>query len=132
MNYFNEILEINKKIILEEDNIRLDKNEISEVCNKLDTFYSRQFNLDEFIKLCIVLFNMQIFYDGNSRTILAYLTKVIDKYGYYIDADNATEGLIKLKGLFPVMYDLNEELDETEVLKLKQFIYPKNESKGRK
>lgn len=75
---------------------------------------------------------MQIFYDGNSRTILAYLTKVIDKYGYYIDADNATEGLIKLKGLFPVMYDLNEELDETEVLKLKQFIYPKNESKGRK
>lgn len=30
MNYFNEILEINKKIIPEEDNIRINKEEINE------------------------------------------------------------------------------------------------------
>ena len=132
MNYFNEILEINKKIISEEDNIRIDKDEINEVCNKLNTFYSRDFDLDEFIKLCIILFNMQIFYDGNSRTILTYLIKVIDRYGYYIDIDKAKDNLIELRRLFPTMYDLNEELNENMIFKMKQFIDMKNEGKGRK
>lgn len=132
MNYFNEILEINKKIIPEENNIRINKEEINEVCNKLNNFHSRDFNLDEFIKLCIVLFNMQIFYDGNSRTILTYLTKVIDKYGYYIDIDMIKNNLTQLRRLFPTMYDLNEELNENMVFRIKQFINIKNESKGRR
>lgn len=132
MNYFNEILEINKKIIPEEDNIRINKEEINELCNKLNNFYSRDFNLDEFIKLCIILFNMQIFYDGNSRTILTYLVKVIDKYGYYIDIDMIKNNLTQLRSLFPTMYDLNEELNENMIFRIKQFIYTKNESKGRK
>ena len=74
---------------------------------------------------------MQIFYDGNSRTILEYLTTVIDRYGYSIDTLKATEGLIKLKGLFPVMYDINEKLDESEIDKIKKFITRKQNRRGR-
>ena len=113
MNYFNELLEINKIITNDDDNVRLEN--LEEVNKLLDTFYSRDFDLDEFIKLCILLFNMQIFYDGNSRTILAYLVKVIEKNGYTMNIEAATKGLIKLKGLFPAMYDLNEELDNNEL-----------------
>lgn len=129
MQYFSELLEINKKIIPGNDNIRI--LDLEDVYSKLNDFYSKEFDLDEFIKLCIILFNMQIFYDGNSRTILTYLANVIDKYGYYIDTDKATEGLIKLKGLFPVMYDLNEDLDGNEIFIIKQFIYKKNNRKRR-
>lgn len=129
MQYFNELLEINKKIISRNDNIRI--LDLEDVYSKLNEFYSKEFDLDKFIKLCIILFNMQIFYDGNSRTILTYLANVIDKYGYYIDTDKATEGLIKLKGLFPVMYDLKEELDDIELSKIKQFIYIKDNRKSR-
>ena len=129
MQYFSELLEINKKIIPGNDNIRI--LDLEDVYSKLNDFYSKEFDLDEFIKLCIILFNMQIFYDGNSRTILTYLANVIDKHGYYIDTDKATEGLIKLKGLFPVMYDLNEDLDGNEIFIIKQFIYKKNNRKRR-
>ena len=129
MQYFNELLEINNKIISRNDNIRI--LDLEDVYSKLNEFYCKEFDLDKFIKLCIILFNMQIFYDGNSRTILTYLANVINKYGYYIDTDKATEGLIKLKGLFPVMYDLKEELDDIELSKIKQFIYIKDNRKSR-
>lgn len=130
MKYFNELLAINKKYIGEVANIRI--NNLEDVYQKLNKFYSKEFNLDEFIKLCIILFNMQIFYDGNSRTILEYFTNVIDNYGYSIDIAKATEGLIKLKGLFPVMYDINEELEDSEINKIKKYITIKPSGKGRK
>lgn len=123
MNYFNELLEINRIITNDDNNVRIEN--LEEVYKLLDTFNKKPFNLDEFIKLCILLFNMQIFYDGNSRTILAYLVKLIDKNGYAIDIEAATKGLIKLKGLFPAMYDLNEELDYHEIEKIKENISKK-------
>lgn len=123
MNYFNELLEINKIITNDDNNVRLDN--LEEVYQLLDNFNERPFNLDEFIKLCILLFNMQIFYDGNSRTILTYLVKVIEKNGYTMNIETATKGLIKLKGLFPVMYDLTEELDYQEIKKIKENITKK-------
>ncbi len=129
MEYFNELLEINRIITNDDNNVRLDN--LEEVYKLLDNFNERPFDLDEFIKLCILLFNMQIFYDGNSRTILAYLVKVIEKNGYTMNIEAATKGLIKLKGLFPAMYDLNEELDNNEILRIKNYIF-KKESKGRK
>lgn len=123
MDYFNELFEINRIITNDDNNVRIEN--LEEVYQLLDTFNRSPFNLDEFIKLCILLFNMQIFYDGNSRTILAYLIKVIDKNGYAIDIEAATKGLIKLKGLFPAMYDLNEELDYHEIEKIKENISKK-------
>ena len=123
MDYFNELFEINRIITNDDNNVRIEN--LEEVYQLLDTFNKKAFNLDEFIKLCILLFNMQIFYDGNSRTILAYLVKVIDKNGYAIDIEAATKGLIKLKGLFPSMYDLNEELDYHEIEKIKENISKK-------
>ena len=110
MTYFNELIQINKIFIKEENNVRLDEEEIQKVCNKLNTFYSSAFNLDEFIKLCIVLFNMQIFYDGNSRTIITYITKILDDNGYCIDIEKA-------------------ELDEKDIHNIKKYIF-KKESKG--
>ena len=130
MEYFKELIEINSRFIKEDNNIRIEN--LQEVYSTLDNFYSREFNLDEFIKLCIKLFNMQIFYDGNSRTILTYLVKVIDKYGYKFDIDKATIGITALKAIFPVMYDLNEEIDNNDILKLKKYIYPKGKGKGSK
>ena len=130
MQYFNELLDINKKYIKDDDNIRI--TDLEEVYFKLDEFYSKDFNIDEFIRLCIQLFNMQIFFDGNSRTILTYLIKVMNDNGYSFDIDRATNGLIKLKGLFPVMYDLDEDIDDSDILKIKQFIKAKEDSKGRK
>ena len=130
MKNFNELLEINKKYFPDADNVRIDN--LDEVYSKLDEFYSKEFNLDDFIKLCIQLFNMQIFFDGNSRTILTYLNMVIENNGYSFDIDKATNGLIKLKGLFPVMYDLSDELDYKDIEKIKKFIYIKENSKGRK
>ncbi len=129
MKYFNELLLINQKFIKEDNNIRIDNFELEEVYKKLDDFYKKEFNLEDFIKLCVILFNMQIFYDGNARTFFSYLTKIIGEHGYFIDIDKATEGLIKLKGFFPVMYDLNEELDDNEIVRITQFI-SKKESKG--
>ena len=123
MNYFNELLEINKIITNDDDNVRLEN--LEGVYQLLDTFNRSPFNLDEFIKLCILLFNMQIFYDGNSRTVLAYLVKKIDKNGYTMDIETATKGLIKLKGLFPLMYDLTEELDYHEIEKIRANISKK-------
>ena len=70
MKYFEELLNMNKELY-PNDNIRI--KDLTEVYNMLDTFYSKPFNLDEFIKLCIKFFNMQIFYDGNLRTMLKYL-----------------------------------------------------------
>lgn len=125
MTYFNELTQINEFFTQEENNIRLDEEEIQIVCNKLNTFYSSKFDLDEFIKLCILLFNMQIFYDGNSRTIIAYITKRLNDNGYCIDIPKATEGLILLKGFFPVMYDLDEELDEKDIHGIKKYIIKK-------
>ena len=75
MNYFKELLIINKKYFPNGNNIRI--TNLEDVYLKLDEFYSKEFDLDKFIKLCIVLFNMQIFYDGNSRTIFEYLTIVL-------------------------------------------------------
>ena len=129
MNYFNELLDINKKIMNDEDVVRI--TDLSDIYRLLDDFYSKNFNLDSFIKLCIKLFNIQIFYDGNTRTILAYIAKVIDKYGYSFDYERATEGLVILNGLFPVLYDLDEEINEKEVNKIKQFIDLKDKRKGR-
>lgn len=125
MTYFNELTQINEFFTQEENNIRLDEEKIQIVCNKLNTFYSSKFDLDEFIKLCILLFNMQIFYDGNSRTIIAYITKTLNDNGYCIDIQKATEGLILLKGFFPVMYDLDEELDEKDIHGIKKYIVKK-------
>ena len=123
MQHFNELLKINKEIIFEEDNVRTEK--LDEVYQMLDNFYSKEFDLDEFIKLCIILFNMQLFYDGNSRTIITYFIKVINNQEYKFDYAKATDGLIKLKQLFPIMYDLNEELDDYDIFKLKQYIHLK-------
>lgn len=120
MEYFDQLVNINRIIIGEKNNIRIEKTD--KICQILDNFYSNDFNLEEFIKLCIILFNMQIFYDGNSRTIVTYLISVLDRFGYNIDINNATADLIKLKGLFPVMYDLNEQLSDNEILKIKKYI----------
>lgn len=120
MEYFDQLVNINRIITGEKNNIRIEKTD--KICQILDNFYSNDFNLEEFIKLCIILFNMQIFYDGNSRTIVTYLISVLDRFGYNIDINNATADLIKLKGLFPVMYDLNEQLSDNEILKIKKYI----------
>ena len=55
MNYFNELLEINKIITNDDNNVRIEN--LEEVYQLLDTFNRRPFDLDEFIKLCILLFN---------------------------------------------------------------------------
>lgn len=125
MTYFDELIQINNFFMQEENNIRLYEEEIQIVCNKLNAFYSSEFNLDEFIKLCIILFNMQIFYDGNSRTIITYIAKILNDNGYCIDVQKATEELILLKGFFPVMYDLDEELDEKDINNIKKNIIKK-------
>ena len=121
MNYFNELLEINKIITNDDDNVRLEN--LEGVYQLLDTFNRRPFNLDEFIKLCILLFNMQIFYDGNSRTIFTYLIRKLDEYGYNINVNNAKEELIELRRLFPTIYDLNEEINDKTILRIKKYVY---------
>lgn len=121
MNYFNELLEINKIITNDDNNVRIEN--LEEVYQLLDTFNRRPFNLDEFIKLCILLFNMQIFYDGNSRTIFTYLIRKLDEYGYNINVNNAKEELIELRRLFPTIYDLNEEINDKTILRIKKYVY---------
>lgn len=121
MNYFNELLEINKIITNDDDNVRLEN--LEGVYQLLDNFNERPFNLDEFIKLCILLFNMQIFYDGNSRTIFTYLIRKLDEYGYNINVNNAKEELIELRRLFPTIYDLNEEINDKTILRIKKYVY---------
>lgn len=121
MNYFNELLEINKIITNDDINVRIEN--LEEVYQLLDTFNRRPFNLDEFIKLCILLFNMQIFYDGNSRTIFTYLIRKLDEYGYNINVNNAKEELIELRRLFPTIYDLNEEINDKTILRIKKYVY---------
>ena len=122
MKYFEEILAINKKYF-PEDNIRID--DLTKVYKLLETFYSKEFDLDEFLKLCTILFNMQIFFDGNSRTIINYMTQKLEENGYIYELENATKNIIALKAIFPTMYDLNEPLDEADLEKLKKNIYPK-------
>ena len=119
MKYFEEILEINKEYF-KEDNIRI--NDLTEVYKLLNVFYSNEFDLDEFLKLCTILFNMQIFFDGNSRTIIKYMIKKLDQNGYTFDLENATKNLIALKALFPTMYDLHEQLDLDELHIIKKYI----------
>lgn len=121
MNYFNELLEINKIITNDDNNVRIEN--LEEVYQLLDTFNRRPFDLDEFIKLCILLFNMQIFYDGNSRTIFTYLIRKLDEYGYNINVNNAKEELIELRRLFPTIYDLNEEINDKTILRIKKYVY---------
>ncbi len=121
MNYFNELLEINKIITNDDNNVRLET--LEGVYQLLDTFNRRPFDLDEFIKLCILLFNMQIFYDGNSRTIFTYLIRKLDEYGYNINVNNAKEELIELRRLFPTIYDLNEEINDKTILRIKKYVY---------
>ena len=119
MKYFEEILAINKKYF-PEDNIRID--DLTKVYKLLETFYSKEFDLDEFLKLCTILFNMQIFFDGNSRTIINYMTQKLEENGYIYDLENATKNIIALKAIFPTMYDLNEPLDEAELENFKKYI----------
>ena len=121
MDYFNELLEINRIITNDDNNVRIEN--LEEVYQLLDTFNRRPFNLDEFIKLCILLFNMQIFYDGNSRTIFTYLIRKLDEYGYNINVNNAKEELIELRRLFPTIYDLNEEINDKTILRIKKYVY---------
>ena len=133
MKYFDEILKINQNIMKTNDNHNIRITNLNEVFKQLNDFYHQEFDIDEFIKLCIRLFNMQIFYDGNSRTMLNYLKIVLNRNGYDIDIKKATSGLIRLKAFFPVMYDLNEEISDNEIFKIKQFTKEKKEnSKGRK
>lgn len=121
MDYFNELLEINRIITNDDNNVRLEN--LEGVYQLLDTFNRSPFNLDEFIKLCILLFNMQIFYDGNSRTIFTYLIRKLDEYGYNINVNNAKEELIELRRLFPTIYDLNEEINDKTILRIKKYVY---------
>ena len=55
MDYFNELLEINRIITNDDNNVRIEN--LEGVYQLLDTFNRRPFDLDEFIKLCILLFN---------------------------------------------------------------------------
>lgn len=119
MKYFEEILEINKEYF-KEDNIRI--TDLTQVYKLLDTFYSKEFDLDEFLNLCIILFNMQIFYDGNSRTITNYMIKKLEENGYIFELENATKGIIAMRAIFPVMYDLNGPLNRYDIDKLKKHI----------
>ncbi len=119
MKHFEEILEIYKKYF---PNVDIRIKDLTEIYKLLDTFYSKDFDLDEFLKLCTILFNMQIFFDGNSRTIISYMNKKLEENGYTFDQENATKGIIALKAIFPIMYDLDEQLNEHELNKLKKYI----------
>ena len=126
MKYFEELLNMNKEIY-PNDNIRI--KDLTEVYNMLDTFYSKPFNLEEFIKLCIKFFNMQIFHDGNFRTILKYLYVIIDRNNYNMDIDKMIQEHQELRDIFPVMYDLNDEISDAEVHRITKYISKKESNK---
>ena len=130
MEYFKELIEINSRFIKEDNNIRIEN--LQEVYSTLDNFYSREFNLDEFIKLCIKLFNMQIFYDGNSRTVFTYFIEVLNKYNYQVDVNKIANEITELRNFFPIIYNLNETINDNMIFRIKKNIYPKSKGKGSK
>ena len=130
MEYFKELIEINSRFIKEDNNIRIEN--LQEAYSTLDNFYSREFDLDEFIKLCIKLFNMQIFYDGNSRTVFTYFIAVLNKYNYQVDVNKIANEITELRNFFPIIYNLNETINDNMIFRIKKNIYPKSKGKGSK
>ena len=119
MKYFEEIVEIYKKYF---PNVDIRIKDLTEVYKLLDTFYNKDFDLDEFLKLCTILFNMQIFYDGNSRTITSYMIKKLEENGYTFALEEAANEITELRVIFPTMYDLKEPLNSSNLNRLKKYI----------
>ncbi len=127
MEYFNELLNINKKIIETENNVILEN--LKRMYPRLEDFYNQDFNLEDFIKLCIRLFNAQIFKDGNSRTIYTYLSQGVEKNGYYIDFEKVKANFSNLRTFFPILYNLDEEITVNMVNRIKKYIHVVHEEK---
>ncbi len=55
--------------------------------------------------------------------VFYYLIRKLDEYGYNINVNNAKEELIELRRLFPTIYDLNEEINDKTILRIKKYVY---------
>lgn len=67
------------------------RKEINEILKKLNLLYLK-FNIDVFCKLIYDLWRIQMFYDGNTRTILSFLK--IYNFGYRLNLNYDFEELI--------------------------------------
>lgn len=132
MDYFLDICKINESYNRHVPKIRIeDKDLLREIYSKLNKFYSKDFNLDNFLKLCIYLFNCQIFYDGNSRTIFEYMWDVLYRNGYDILYDDIVNNYKILRKFFPAIIDL-DDIDDDDLNQVKKYVFKMEEIRGKK
>ena len=59
--------------------------------------------------------------------MVAGISEVLSKEGYQLllanTDNNAKEELIELRRLFPTIYDLNEEINDKTILRIKKYVY---------
>lgn len=121
MNHLLILLQINKKYNQTSRHIRM--GNFKNINNIMNEFYENGFVLEKFLNLCTYLFNLQIFTDGNSRTIFEYMKNILYQNNYDVDFASIQKEYPILRTYFPIMYDLNEKLDQLELLKMEKHIH---------
>lgn len=110
---YNKIVPSMRKITLEEEN---------EAIAKIDEYTNDQ-TIDNLIRLCIYLINMQIYTDGNSRTIFEFLNIELKKWKYKIDIDLVRLNYKYLRNFFPTVFLFeNEEISVDDIDRIKRYI----------
>ncbi len=120
MNHLLILSNINRKYNPTSNCFRI--GDFNYINNLLDQFFEHKFDINEFLNICTLLFNTQIFTDGNSRTIFDYMKIILSENGYRIDIDKIKKDYAHARVYFPIMYDLNEKINEESIIKMKEYI----------
>ena len=114
---FDKLFKINKIIIHNYNNeIRVDENEISKINSLMNNLYKKH-SMNIRIKVALyvsaIILLRQPFFDGNSRTIKAFLKNYFKGYGLLLD-------ISEKDFIIPLFYFETDNINNNDIKKLKK------------
>lgn len=121
MNYFKLLCDINSKYDHETPRIRYSQDRLEAIIDRLNRLDDEEFNLDKFLNLCVCIYNMQIFYDSNTRTMYDFIDIFLKKYNIIIDREKIIEKLNVYRAYFPPTYSMDDEVSQKKLDEMKEY-----------